>query len=248
MSFDHRIVFRAREIGDESVMAAEADDVKMLFGMGPAVSESPPAIRMERMLEVLSPAIQTIRWGEQIHGRLIASLARGPGHDLEGAVSVGRCDGLMTADTGIGVVVWTADCVPILMVGDGVVAAIHSGWRGAAHDIVGAAVKRFRAEYGVPASHLEAFLGPSISGPQYPVGPEVIESLARYEIDDAKWRHGHRVDLRRFLGCRLQDLGLRREAISRIGPCTASSPRLASYRRDGAQAGRQFSLVYRAVC
>jgi YfiH family protein len=248
MNSDHRIVFQAREIGAESVMAAETDDVKMLFGMGPAVAESSSAIRMERILEVLSPAIQTIRWGEQIHGRLIASLASNPGHELEGAVSIGRCDGLMTADAGIGVVVWTADCVPILMVGDGVVAAIHSGWRGAAHDIVGAAVKRFRVEYGVPASHLEAFLGPSISGPRYPVGPEVIESLARYEIDDAKWRRGDRVDLRQFLDSRLQDLGLVREAISHVGPCTASSPRLASYRRDGAEAGRQFSLIYRTVC
>mgnify|MGYP001823065277 FL=1 len=248
MKSDHRLVFRAREIGAESVLAAETGDVKLLFGLGPAFAESPPDIRMERMLGTLSPAIETIRWGEQIHGRLSASLARHPGEELHGAVSIGRCDGLMTAEAGIGLVVWTADCVPILMVGGGVVAAIHSGWRGAEHDILGAAVKRFRAEYGVPASQIEAFLGPSISGTQYPVGPEVIEALARYEIDDATWRHGDHVDLRRFLDCRLQDLGLRREAISRIGPCTASSPQLASYRRDGTRAGRQFSLIYRAVC
>lgn len=247
MNSDQKLTFQEQEIGTESVMASERDDVRLMFGLGPAVTESPPDIRMERMLELLSPEIQTIRWGEQIHSRLIASLARGPGHELEGAVSIGRCDGLMTGEAGIGLVVWTADCVPILIVGDGVVAAIHSGWRGAAQDILGAAVKRFRAEYGVPACHLDAFLGPSISGPKYPVGSEVIESLERYEIDDAMWRSGDHVDLRRFLACRLQDLGLAREAISRIGPCTASSAQLASYRRDGANAGRQFSLVYRAV-
>jgi YfiH family protein len=248
MKSDRRPVFRAREIGAESFLAAETGDVKMLFGLGPAFAESPPDIRMERMLDHLRPAIDSIRWGEQIHGRLIASLARDPGREFDGAVSIGRCDGLMTAETGIGLAVWTADCVPILMVGGGVVAAIHSGWRGAEHDILGAAVTRFRAEYGVPASHIEAFLGPAISGSEYPVGPEVIEALARYEIDDTKWRHGNHVDLRRFLDCRLQDLGLGRESISCIGPCTVSSAPLASYRRDGTRAGRQFSLVYRAVC
>jgi YfiH family protein len=248
MNTDHRFVFRAQEIGAESVLAAETDDVKMLFGLGPALAGSPPATRMERLLETLSPTLETIRWGEQIHGRLIASLARDPAHKLYGAVCIGRCDGLMTGESGIGVVVWTADCVPTLMVGCGVVAAIHSGWRGAEQDILGAAVTRFRTEYGVPASQIEAFLGPSISGTQYPVGPEVIEALARHEIDDATWRHGNHVDLRRFLDSRLRDLGLRREAISHIGPCTASSPQLASYRRDGTRAGRQFSLVYRTVC
>lgn len=247
MNSDHRLTFRVQEIGAEAIMASEKDDVRLMFGLGPPSAASLPDIRMERMLELLSPAIQTIRWGEQIHGRLIVSLARGPSHELEGAVSIGRCDGLMTAEAGIGLVVWTADCVPILMAGDGVVAAIHAGWRGAAHDILGAAVKRFRVEYGVPASHLDAFLGPSISGPKYPVGSEVVEALARYEIYDAKWRSGDHVDLRQFLACRLQDLGLGREAISHVGPCTASSAQLASYRRDGAQAGRQFSLVYRAV-
>ncbi len=247
MTPDHSITFQAGELGAESVAVARIGDVTMFFGLGPATGVASPGLRMEQVLDTLRPAVRTIRWGEQIHGRLIASLSAEPDQTLEGAVSVGRCDGLITSESGIGLVVWTADCVPVLMAGDGVVAAVHAGWRGAAEDIVGAAVKRFRTEYGVPASRLRAFLGPSISGPEYPVGQEVIIALGRHGIDHEKWRDGNHVDLRQFLLCRLQDLGLERTAVDCVGPCTASSPQLASFRRDGSGAGRQFSLVYRAA-
>ena len=178
---------------------------------------------------------------------MIASLASEAGHELSGAVCVGRCDGLMTADPGVGLAVWTADCVPVLMVGDEVIAAVHAGWRGAADDIVGAAVKRFRIEYGVPAARIRAFLGPSISGPRYEVGQEVIGALQHHAVNQSRWRDGKHVDLRAFLVGRLQDLGLEKAAVSSIGPCTAGSAKLASFRRDASAAGRQFSLVYRSL-
>ena len=50
-----------------------------------------------------------------------------------------------------------------------------------------------------------------------------------------------------FLAARLRELGLLPDSIGVIGPCTASSADLASYRRDGPAAGRQFSLIYREL-
>jgi copper oxidase (laccase) domain-containing protein len=132
------------------------------------------------------------------------------------------------------------------MSGGGVVAAVHAGWRGAAADIVGAVVDRFRTEYGVAADRLHAALGPAISGRAYPVVDEVIEALGRLGISEARWRDGSHVDLRSLLATRLEALGLCRERVESVGPCTASTPELASFRRDGAAAGRQWSLVYRA--
>ena len=186
-----------------------------------------------------------VRWGQQVHGRVIASLAAEPGRPLEGAVCVGRCDALMTAEVGVGLVVWTADCVPILMHGDGVVAAVHSGWRGSVADVAGAVVRRFKVEYGVPPQSLRAVLGPAISGPRYEVSREVIDGLGAFGLDEALWRRGNQVDLRNFLAARLEDLGLGPSSIEIAGPCTASTPDLASYRRDGDGAGRQWSLIYR---
>jgi hypothetical protein len=151
----------------------------------------------------------------------------------------------MTADTGLGLVVWTADCVPILITGDGVVAAVHAGWRGSVADVAGAVVRRFAVEYGVPPRTLRAMLGPAISGPRYEVSREVIDGLRAYGLDEKRWRNENRVDLRGFLAARLENLGLEPEAIDTVGPCTASTPELASYRRDGVRAGRQWSMIYR---
>lgn len=235
----------ALELASEPVLSRASDDVRWCFGLGPAGTGRPAEARAQNLLEALRPGLRALRWGRQVHGRVVASLASEPARPLAGAACVGRCDALITAETGLGLLVWTADCVPVLMSGGGVVAAVHAGWRGTAADIVGAVVDRFRTEYGVAPDGLHAALGPAISGPAYPVGDEVIEALGGFGIAEASWRDGNHVDLRSFLAARLEALGLRRERVESIGPCTASTPGLASFRRDGAAAGRQWSLVYR---
>jgi YfiH family protein len=232
-------------IGDDRALDFGAAGVRMLFSFGPPTSASPPEERMQRILAVLGSEIGAIRWGEQVHGRLVASLAAEPNHPLDNATCVGRCDALMTADAGVGLAVWTADCVPILVTGGGVVAAVHSGWRGSVADIVGAVVRRFAVEYGVPAKNLRAMLGPAISGSRYEVSGEVVDGLRAFGHDEQRWLENNHVDLRAFLAARLENLGLEPTAIDTVGPCTASTPELASYRRDGINAGRQWSMVYR---
>jgi YfiH family protein len=232
-------------IGDDRAMILEADGVHMLFGFGPPKNARSPEKRMRQVMVDPGIRVGAIRWGEQIHGRVVASLAAESSHPLENAVCVGRCDALITADAGVGAVVWTADCVPILIHGDGVVAAVHSGWQGCVADVAGTVVRRFIVEYGVPPSSIKAALGPAISGPRYEVSREVIDGLRAFGFDEQRWRSGNEVDLRFFLSTRLEDLGLAPENIEIVGPCTASTPELASYRRDGSVAGRQWSMVYR---
>ena len=232
-------------IANEPALDFNLDGVRMLFGFGPARPAALPEERMRRLMTDLGTQIGAVRWGEQVHGRVIASLAAEPGRPFENAVCVGRCDALITADAGVGLVIWTADCVPILITGDGVVAAVHSGWRGSVADIAGAVIRRFEVEYGVPPHHLRAILGPAISGPQYEVSREVIDGLRHFDLDEARWRQERQIDLRGFLAARLEDLGLESTMIGVAGPCTALTPELASYRRDGVGAGRQWSIIYR---
>lgn len=232
-------------IGDDHVLTLETDGAHMLFAIGPALPTGSPEDRMRRLVAGPEVGVAAIRWGEQVHGRVVASLAGEPGRPLENAACVGRCDALMTADLGVGLVVWTADCVPILISGGGVVAAVHSGWRGSVADVAGAVVRRFDVEYGVPPQSLQAVLGPAISGPRYEVSREVIDELGAFALNEERWRRGKQVDLRGFLAARLENLGLEPARIDIKGPCTASTPELASYRRDGAASGRQWSMVYR---
>jgi copper oxidase (laccase) domain-containing protein len=83
-----------------------------------------------------------------------------------------------------------------------------------------------------------------VCGRHYQVGPEVIAALERAGVPPAGWRDGDRVDLRAFLAGQLAGLGV--GGVQAVGPCTFDTPALASYRRDGAAAGRQWSLVWRA--
>jgi len=233
------------EIGDEWVLPIDATGARMLFAFGPPSPQRTPEERMLGLLASPKISVDGIRWGEQVHGRVIASLASEHGTPARGAACVGRCDGLISADMGVGLAVWSADCVPILMTGGDVIASVHSGWRGAVADVAGAVVRRFTVEYGVSPRNLRAVLGPAISGDRYEVSQGVIDSLGAFELDEKRWRSGNRVDLRGFLTARFEDLGLDPGAMRSVGPCTASTPELASYRRDGIAAGRQWSLVYR---
>jgi YfiH family protein len=233
-------------IADDRVLDWEADGVRVLFAFGPTAPAGRPEERMQRLLAALRADIGAIRWAEQVHGRVTVSLAAEPGRPLESATCVGRCDALITADHGIGLVVWTADCVPILIAGDGVVAAVHAGWRGSVADVAGAVVRRFAVEYGVPPKNLRALLGPAISGPRYEVSGQVIDGLRAFALDERRWRAGDRVDLRGFLSARFESLGLDPGMVHSVGTCTYSTPELASYRRDGVEAGRQWSMIYRS--
>jgi YfiH family protein len=232
-------------IANDRALDICAGDVRMLFAFGPPSAERSPEDRLRQLMADPGLPVDAIRWGDQVHGRVVASLAAEPGRPFENAACVGRCDALMTAERGVGLLVWTADCVPMLINGDGVIAAVHSGWRGSVGDVGGAVVRRFAVEYGVPSERLHAALGPAISGPQYDVSPEVVAGLRAFGLDETRWRNGNQVDLRGFLSARLEDLGLEPTKIDIIGPCTASTAELASFRRDGAGAGRQWSMIYR---
>jgi YfiH family protein len=150
---------------------------------------------------------------------------------------------MVTTTPGLALIVWTADCVPVLLTGDGVVAAVHAGWRGCAHDVVQATVTEMERVAGVVPEGLRAALGPAVCGSCYEVGPEVPEALGRFGLDESRWIDRDRVDLRGFLTARLEHLGLRVGAIESVGGCTVESPALASYRRDGHAAGRQWAMV-----
>ena len=157
---------------------------------------------------------------------------------------------LIAADCGVLLGIATADCVPILMVDPQkeIVAALHAGWRGTLKGIAQRALELLVAHWGVDPQNLQVALGPSIGSCCYEVGPEVGEAIVeRWRIQNpAAWRPVGRkgfLDLREVNLTQLAEAGVCRSHIARIGPCTFCDPSFASYRRDGAGAGRQLSVI-----
>ena len=76
-----------------------------------------------------------------------------------------ECDGLVTNVPGLALVVFTADCTPILLHDPvtGAVGAVHAGWRGTAKEIAARAVEAMVSAFGTKPCDIRAAIGPNIA-------------------------------------------------------------------------------------
>ena len=89
-------------------------------------------------------------------------------------------DGIYTEKLKLGLVVQTADCMPILLSDKKRIGAIHSGWRGLKNNIVKKAIKKF------DISQLSISIGPHAQSCCY----EVKEDVKKYFNDYTEFRDG----------------------------------------------------------
>lgn len=96
----------------------------------------------------------------QIHGDVIHDVSRSPTEALNG-------DGWITNTPHLGLGIKTADCGCVLFYADDTrrIGAVHAGWQGVYHNIVGRCVEKMTS---TPA-HLYAVLGPCIRQESYQV-------------------------------------------------------------------------------
>ncbi|MDJ0960187.1 MAG: polyphenol oxidase family protein [Acidimicrobiia bacterium] len=149
----------------------------------------------------------------QVHGDVVHHVTT-PGLQGDG-------DAMFTT-TSIPIAVATADCVPVILEGPGVVAVVHAGWRGAVAGVVGATLDAIR-DAGLRVDR--AAIGPAISPDCYEVGDEVADQLPAFV---AKTRWGTQsIDLPAAVSDQLGDL-----PVWRSSTCTYTDERFASYRQN----------------
>ncbi|MEP9352928.1 peptidoglycan editing factor PgeF [Xanthobacter sp. KR7-65] len=148
-----------------------------------------------------------------------------------------KADAVVTRTPGIGAAVSIADCGPILFADPeaGVVAAAHSGWKGAVGGIVAATVARME-EQGAHRADIRAVIGPLIRQASYEVGEEFVarflaedKSFARF-FAPADRPHHALFDLPGFIRLRLEQAGVGQ--VEDLGLDTyPDAARFFSYRR-----------------
>jgi len=160
-----------------------------------------------------------------------------------------EADGMISGESGVLLGIATADCVPVLMVAPqyGLVAALHAGWRGTLKGISQRAIRILDEQWGIAPKCIWIALGPSISRCCYEVGREVGEPFQERwgatEVWQAKGEKGF-LDLRAVNHIQCEEAGVPSLQIQSVGPCTfCASSDFASYRREGAGAGRQLSVI-----
>ena len=189
----------------------------------------------------------TLRTVRQVHGNEIIAVDRQRGVLNERP----EADGMITADTGLLLGIASADCVPGLIVApqQGLVAALHAGWRGTLQGISPRAVELLTADWRVDPANLWVALGPAIGGCCYEVGVEIGEALVQRwgTSSPSAWRPlGEKgfLDLREINLTQFERAGVPREQMQLVGPCTfCDFHRFASYRREGSGARRQLSVI-----
>lgn len=126
-----------------------------------------PAENVEENYRILSQNLgfdrKSMVLTRQVHGDAVRVVtkkdAMGPDHR-----NYPECDGLITNDPGTALVIFTADCTPILLWDPktGAVGACHAGWRGTALDIAGKTVGKMMAEFGCDPRDIRAAIGPNL--------------------------------------------------------------------------------------
>lgn len=155
------------------------------------------------------------------------------------AVTVGVAGGA------VGIVVQVADCLPLALAHREapVGAVVHAGRRGVQANIVARCVEALRQD-GYDPADFQAFIGPHICGPCYPVGEELAGQITeQWPAASARSRDGQAaVDLAAAVAQQLHAEGITQ--VTHSGICTRENEDFYSYRRH-TQTGRQaLALVF----
>lgn len=184
------------------------------------------------------------RFAHQVHGTTLLSVTSDASPGIQG-----KADALMTSAPRLPVGVFTADCLPVLVVAGTAVMAVHAGWKGTRQNITGRSIAALAAASGCPPARMQVFMGPCIGSCCLELGDEVV---AEFRSTDAGtlgcFSHGARwhLDLRGLNVIQCLERGVPRAAIVHVNDCTKClSDRYFSYRQMRGRNGTQFSFIAR---
>ncbi len=189
----------------------------------------------------LEPLRARLVTAEQVHGTHIAPVdqsdaGRGA-FAATGRPPVAEADGLVTATPDLPLMLFFADCVPVVLVAltqtQRAVCVVHAGWRGALSRIAASGAHSVRQAAG-PLADVIAYIGPHICAQDYTVGEEVLSQFDTIFATVSRAGTGA-VDLGAAVSASLVEAGVPMSAQCSLGACTAGqTDRFFSYRAEGA--------------
>ncbi len=185
----------------------------------------------------------------QIHSDIVCKVGKADcgKHLAEGGSPV--CDALITNQPGVALVVFTADCTPILFHDPvtGAVGAAHAGWRGTAAGIAAKTVEAMVSAYGCKPENIHAAIGPHIGRCCFETDRDVPDAMLAALGREAQAFIRPRgdkfdVDLTGINTAFLRRAGV--ESIASSDACTACRTDLFwSHRRMGNLRGSQGAII-----
>jgi YfiH family protein len=171
----------------------------------------------------------------QVHGNNVQVVSK------DSPRLIDDCDGIITNETNLPLMVMVADCIPILLYDkkQKVIAALHAGRNSTFQKIVTIALEKMKKEFSCKGENIEAIMGPSIQKCCYEVSDELLKIVAN--SFGKEFISGKNIDLHGINKKLLEEFGVNDIKISLT--CTkCSNKAYYSYRKDN-KTGRFAGLI-----
>ena len=184
----------------------------------------------------------------QIHSNIVRAVTDADRAGLDHR-SYPECDALITNTPGVGLVIFTADCTPILFHDPvtGAVGAAHAGWKGTAQGIARKTVEAMVSAFGCDPRNIRAAIGPNIAQCCFQTDRDVpdamTDALGNAALPFIR-RAGDKyyVNLKEINALFLRHAGVRHIEIS--GDCTfCQHDRFWSHRYTRGERGSQGAII-----
>lgn len=157
-------------------------------------------------------------------------------------------DALITDKKNVAIGVFTADCVPILMYSKqkGVIAAVHSGWKGTLLNIVSKTAKKMVLDFEVNYEDINVYIGPHNGVCCYEFGKEAALQFTNDKLYNfADIYVNGKLNLSKCIVAQLKNLGIPETNIHDVNLCTSCSNKYKffSYRKHSSSS-RMFSFIF----
>ncbi len=220
------------------------------LNLGGGVGDDPAAVAANRRLAARACGLSADRlaWMRQVHGTTVRRAASGTTTASGEAADPGppEADAIFTDVAGLALGVLTADCVPVLVADPRarIIGAAHAGREGMAAGVVTGLIAAMYAA-GADPDRMRAAIGPHICGGCYEVPAQMRDRVAALVPESGcVTRDGTPgIDVAAGVDAQLARAGVR--TVTRDPRCTAETPGLYSYRRDG-RTGRLAGLIWLA--
>ncbi|GAB6169978.1 peptidoglycan editing factor PgeF [Clostridium carnis] len=158
-------------------------------------------------------------------------------------------DALVTNEIKTAIGVFTADCVPVIIVNEDkkVIAAIHSGWKGTYNSITTKTLNVMKDKYDIDITKTKIFIGPHIRRCCYEVSNELKEKFLEHtKISEKQLFDGRNLSMEECILKDIRECGFKEENIYSLNLCTHCEKeiKLYSYRSSVGTYGRLFSFAY----
>ena len=208
---------------------------------------------VEKNLHILGDALgfdpQKLVMTYQIHSDIVRVVTDG---DCRGLChrDYPQCDALITNTPGVALMVFTADCTPLLFHDPvtGAVGAAHAGWRGTAKAIGVKVVEAMVQHFDCDPKNIRAAIGPNIGQCHFETDEDVpnalTETYGKEMVAPFVLKKGEKyfVDLKKINAAALASAGVTQIEISE--DCTMCQPdRFWSHRYTKGQRGSQGAVI-----